>query len=133
MLATRWNCSNSVMGRKVRAEYLWLRTKLSWQPQKKEINTEGESLRRNVKQTKGLHGVRACVNRRRVPGGGRLTACFPHWKHRKDFFCLCLWYWRLLARTFHVRPAGHGARLHPLAYSKPQRSTTQTHRFLNLG
>lgn len=53
MLATRWNCSNSVMGRKVRAEYLWLRTKLSWQP-KKEMNAEGESLRRNIKQTKRL-------------------------------------------------------------------------------
>lgn len=116
MLATRWNCSNSVMGRNVRAEYLWLRTKLSWQRQKKEMNPEGGSLRRNTEQTERLHTTPAHVNRSQVPAGGRLTACWPHWKHRRDFFCLCLWYRRLLALTFQVRPAGHKACLRAFAY-----------------
>lgn len=37
--------------------------------------------------------------------GMRLTDCRPQRKHKRDFFCLFLWYWRLLARTSHVNPA----------------------------
>lgn len=37
----------------------------------------------------------------------RLTAYRPQRKHRKDFFCLHLWYWRLLALTSHERPVRH--------------------------
>lgn len=33
-----------------------------------------------------------------------LTDCRPQRKHKRDFFCLFLWYWWQLARTSHVNP-----------------------------
>lgn len=32
-----------------------------------------------------------------------LTDCRPQRKHKRDFFSLFLWYWRLLALTSHVK------------------------------
>lgn len=46
----------------------------------------------------------------------RLTAYRPQWKNKKDFFCLFLWNWWLLALTSHVRPVRRtwGGLLHSL-------------------